>query len=162
MQLITSLPTIVHAYWLLAKWDWRISNQPYKKWKKYLDKSFSVSNTSNQFDAYPQHKYLQQAILFAKVTRHHYRPMNCLRRCLALQELLLSKNMPSTLHIGVRFTTPNPSQSPTIEPSTGKTLQAHSWLTINGFIINDSKEVVSTYTEITNKSQFFQTSISSL
>ncbi|GAB2694057.1 lasso peptide biosynthesis B2 protein [Aliiglaciecola aliphaticivorans] len=159
MQLITSLPTIVHAYWLLAKWDWRISKQPYKKWKKYLDKSFSVSNTSNQFDAYPQHKYLQQAILFAKVTRHHYRPMNCLRRCLAFQELLLSKNMPSTLHIGVRFSSATPTNT---QENNDKTLEAHSWLTVNGFIINDSKEVVNTYTEITNKSQFFQASISSL
>ncbi|MEP4891557.1 MAG: lasso peptide biosynthesis B2 protein [Aliiglaciecola sp.] len=159
MQLIYSLPTIIRAYWLLAKWDWRISKQPYKKWKKHIDKSLSVSNASNQFDAYPQHKYLQQSLLFAKVTRHHYRPMNCLRRCLALQELLLNKNMPSTLHIGVRFTPSTQSDTP---ESSGKTLEAHSWLTVNGFIINDSKEVVNTYTEITNKSQFFQASISSM
>ncbi|GAC16432.1 lasso peptide biosynthesis B2 protein [Aliiglaciecola lipolytica] len=146
---MSSLSTILKAYWLLAKWDYKISKQPYAKWKSDLDSnSVDLSSSPNQrFDAYPQQQYVQVAQLFGKVTRHHYRKMNCLRRCMALKELLISMHMPSNLHIGVRF---------------APELQAHSWLSVNGFIINDSKEVVSTYTEITNKSQFFQTSISTL
>ena len=159
MQLITSFFTIVHAYWLLAKWDWRISKQPYKKWKKYLDKRLYTSNSSIYCDAYPKQKYLQQTALFTKVTRHHYKPMNCLRRCLALQELLLSQHMPSTLHIGVRFSSEAPTQN---QENSDRALEAHTWLSVNGFIINDSKEVVNTYTEITNKSRFFQASVASL
>lgn len=80
--------------------------------------------------------------LSEKIARHHPLYSNCLRRCMVQYELLSRYGYSVQLHIGVRF-------------SLEKKLQAHSWLICDGQLVNDAKEVVHTYTEIADISQFF-------
>ena len=60
--------------------------------------------------------------------------MNCLRRCLVQQRLLSRRNLNTKLHIGVT-------------KKSGE-LTAHSWLSYQGIVINDSADVVERYTEL--------------
>jgi hypothetical protein len=60
--------------------------------------------------------------------------MNCLRRCLCQQQLLATKHYVCQLHIGVKITDNN--------------VQAHSWLSYEGALINDSEELIKQYTEL--------------
>jgi hypothetical protein len=132
--------------WLLyAKWDWRVSKQDYKKWQKHIisqplsplnetHQSANISNVSNTSDTASMNKILILIQLNEMAGRNHYKHMNCLRRCLSQKELLNSFNIETKLHLGVKF----------VE---GK-LAAHSWLSSNNQIINDSAEVISTYQEL--------------
>ncbi|MBU3020905.1 lasso peptide biosynthesis B2 protein [Aestuariibacter sp. A3R04] len=72
--------------------------------------------------------------IIEKAGRHHLWHMNCLRRCLVTMEMLHHINVFPAIHFGVK-----------IEDGATK---AHCWLSLNGTLINDSEEVVSSYTEL--------------
>ncbi len=132
--------TLLSAF-LLAKWDWRISRQPYHLWQNALSDSMG---DAHRFLSLVECRTLVR--LLDRATRYHYRPMNCLRRCLALKDLLAYYNTPCSVRIGVRMS----SQSE---------LQAHAWVEVEGEVINDTKEVVGTYTEIATNTDLFNPQI---
>lgn len=127
---------LLKSWILYAKWDWRVSKQSYKKWQKHVvsqtaSTELETNTLANSNDA---NKILAIINLNEMAGRNHYKHMNCLRRCLSQKELLNSFNIETKLHLGVKFVD-------------GK-LAAHSWLSSNNQIINDSAEVISTYKEL--------------
>jgi len=123
----------IQAWFNLAKWHYLIAYRPYEKWYKSLD--FESSNVQNNQD---NKKLISNVVsLSEKAARNHLVKMNCLRRCLSQKELLKNRGIKSTLHIGVKITDDQ--------------LFAHSWLSVNDRVINDSEEVIGEYTEITQK-----------
>lgn len=60
--------------------------------------------------------------------------MNCLRRCLAQQLLLRRRQVGSDMHIGVR--------------RTAKGLEVHAWLTSQGRVLNDERDVGERYSQL--------------
>jgi hypothetical protein len=125
------------SFILLAKWDWRISRQAYQTWQYALADN---TNCSSPMLSLEQCRSLVR--LFNKMVRHHYRPMNCLRRSLALRDLLSYYKTPCSIRVGVRM-------------SPHKTLEAHAWVVVNDTIINDSEAVVGTYKEIAASGDLF-------
>jgi len=120
---------------MYIKWDWRISKQHYHKWQKHLVIETSThKNEQSAVDA-EQVKNIFTLIQLNEIAgRNHYKHMNCLRRCLCQQELLKKYHIDTQLHLGVKFVDGN--------------LAAHSWLSSNNQVINDSQDNISTYSEL--------------
>ena len=131
----------IKAWLMFLIWDWRISKQPYQKWKGHIF-------TPDQFQSTNTPVPESFISVVEKAGRHHIRKMNCLRRCLVTMSLLNDLQIYPGLHFGVRVTA-------------GKT-EAHCWLTHDGIIINDSHDVVSTYTELRTKKGSEQAFLSAL
>ena len=127
---------LLKSWILYAKWDWRVSKQSYKKWQKHVVSQTASTELETNISANFNDATKTLAIinLNEMAGRNHYKHMNCLRRCLSQKELLNSFNIETKLHLGVKFVD-------------GK-LAAHSWLSSNNQIINDSAEVISTYKEL--------------
>lgn len=142
---------LLDAWLTFFKWDFCISYLPYKYWQ--LNFNHAALTNENQENVNQQNlnqenvnkenkenksKELSEVINIIKLSemigRNHLRPMNCLRRCLTQQQLLQQRQYFCKLHIGVKIT--------------DGLVQAHSWLSFNGDIINDSNEVISQYTEL--------------
>lgn len=123
------------SWFLYLKWDLLISFFSYKHWQSHLSYSSRINRYLNKQTITPAflHKVIK---LNEKAGRNHLRKMNCLRRCLCQKELLNSFSIVCLLHLGVKFVD-------------GK-LTAHSWLSFNGEVINDSQDVISTYEELVN------------
>jgi hypothetical protein len=140
----TQLLLVLHIWWLFLKWDLLVSFFHYKYWRltfaqKPLKQQPFKQQPSEQ--AKPDNKHSESLPhilgiirLSERVGRHHLRHMNCLRRCLCQQQLLATKHYICQLHIGVKITE--------------NKVQAHSWLSYQGALINDSEETVSQYTEL--------------
>lgn len=62
---------------------------------------------------------------------HYPAPARCLHRSLALHLMLRRENLPSRLRIGVR--------------KVGNELNAHAWIELGGYIINDDSEFTSRF-----------------
>lgn len=129
----------VASWFIYLKWDILISVFKYKNWSKHLlnQQNNTDQNLLNVDHAMNISKIRQLIRINETASRNHMRKMNCLRRCLCQKEILNNRLIQSKLHIGVKF----------VE---GK-LAAHSWLTHNNEIINDSQEIITTYTELTHK-----------
>jgi len=153
---------LIKSWLLYIKWDFRISRTHYINWQSHILQHTESSTTSklstsglstknsppkpehktepeNKTELEPENKNNQNQVqtlikLNEIAGRNHYKHMNCLRRCLCQKELLNDVNITTKLHLGVKF----------VE---GK-LAAHSWLSSNHIIINDSDEVISTYQEL--------------
>ena len=124
----------IASWFIYLKWDVLISLFNYKKWQKHLIKQQLTIESIDKIQ--PEFVSILTLIKINETAgRNHIRKMNCLRRCLCQKEMLNNRSIHSKLHIGVKFVN-------------GK-LAAHSWLTHNNQLINDSKEVISTYTELT-------------
>jgi len=139
----TQLVLVLHIWWLFLKWDLLVSFFHYKYWRlTFEQKPFKKAQEKEPaVKAKPDNKHSQSLPhilgiirLSERVGRHHLRQMNCLRRCLCQQQLLATKHYNCQLHIGVKITDNN--------------VQAHSWLSYQGALINDSEETVSQYTEL--------------
>jgi hypothetical protein len=140
----TQLVLVLHIWWLFLKWDLLVSFFNYKYWRLTFEQEpFKQAPqekiTAVQAKPHDNHDkslpHIQGIIrLSERVGRHHLRNMNCLRRCLCQQQLLATKHYNCQLHIGVKITDNN--------------VQAHSWLSYQGALINDSEETVSQYTEL--------------
>ncbi|MFT5311940.1 MAG: hypothetical protein ACI8Z9_000416 [Paraglaciecola sp.] len=136
-QAFTTLSNLSFAQlWLLGeiwlvflKWDLLVSLFHYRYWQLTFDKTTALMENKANF---PQ--VLAIIRLSEKVGRNHLRKMNCLRRCLCQKQLLERRHYPCELHIGVQITDDK--------------LKAHSWLSYNDVLINDSAEIVSQYTEL--------------
>jgi hypothetical protein len=126
---LKQLVFICEAWWVFLKWDLLISFFSYKYWPIKFDKNETIIDGDAQL---PQ--VLDIIRLSEKVGRHHLRKMNCLRRCLSQHQLLEKRRYPCELHIGVKITDDG--------------VKAHSWLTYNNVLINDSKDIITEYSEL--------------
>lgn len=136
---------LIEAYFLLSKYHFLIMRKDYSHWRHQLDtkRHDSTPETARcSIEAVKTSKRLNRHIL--AVVRHHRIHMNCLRRCLALKAMIERRKGVCALHIGVKI-------------ARDGNLSAHSWLTVNGELINDSVKIVSQYTEITHCDGFFTT-----
>jgi hypothetical protein len=140
----SQLLLVVHIWWLFLKWDLLVSFFDYKYWRlTFEQKPFkkALQEKSPAVQTKPDNKhdqslpYILGIIRLSEIVgRHHLRHMNCLRRCLCQQQLLAQQHYDCQLHIGVKITDNN--------------LQAHSWLSYQGALINDSEELIKQYTEL--------------
>lgn len=122
------------AYVAFAKWDICIRFLPYKWWRYRV---FPSEIPKNEKSTLHLNRKLQAFIhTIEKAGRHHWAKMNCLRRCLVTQELLYQHGVSCDLCIGVRKSDRN------------STLEAHSWLEVNGKPINDSEALINTYSKL--------------
>lgn len=124
----------------LHKWHKIIGKQPYEQWREQV---FDTQHTT------ASHTYASNDIEQANIIRKHIDAIvrnypiefNCMRRCMALKSMLAKRTIHSQMHIGVKLDK---------QKGSGK-LDAHSWITVNDVLINDSQERISEYTEITNQ-----------
>lgn len=116
--------------WLTLAWvDLMISFSPYPRWRHWMEsaepdgvnhkQTFDVSFLINHSES---------------VARHHVRAMNCLRRTLAQKLMLARRGIVARVHIGVK------------KDDAG--FAAHSWLSYENKILNDSPDVVDRYVEL--------------
>mgnify|MGYP002713313733 CR=1 FL=1 len=125
------LSYILEAWVILAWVDLRISATGYKAWRHY----FNMSGEGHQSDSNPSSDMLRAIVNSSETAaRHHWRKMNCLRRCIAQQRMLLRREIPTTLHVGVK--------------KEGGRVKAHAWLSSQQRVINDSEDVTQRYQEL--------------
>jgi Transglutaminase-like superfamily len=119
--------------WLTLAWvDFQVSFIPYAYWRDELTEGIHPSR--GRADATLPLDIRLLISLSESAGRHHWRKMNCLRRCFAQQRILKRRNITTTLHIGVT--------------KSDGLLKAHSWLSCAGRVINDSDDVDSRYAEL--------------
>ena len=139
---------------LLITWHFKIKCYAFEKWKSYLHQpqtksliQYNLSASVKSIDSEKQTLELQIALSVGRhidaVVRYSPFEFNCMRRCLALKQLLQQKHIYPQLHIGVKF-------------ENDQTLAAHSWLSLHGNLINDSTENIFSYTELTNNENLEQ------
>ena len=122
-------PVLIEAWLMLAWVDFVIRFFPYERWRHWLE--------SDEKSASVQQKELDMTSLIRiseMVARHHVCPMNCLRRTLAQKKMLSKRGFSASVHIGVK------------KGESG--LEAHSWLSFGGRVLNDSPDVTERYTEL--------------
>jgi len=119
------------AWFTLAWIDLVIRLLPYRYWRHWLQPAEPSPQRGPSISLMP----LVQAV--DRAARHHLVPMNCLRRTLALQRMLVRRRIAATLHLGVR-------------KGEGR-LEAHAWLSCGGRVLNDTPDVRERYTELTGK-----------
>jgi hypothetical protein len=120
---------LVAQAWLALLWaDISVSLLPYPWWRGRLRRAAAGVSGRAELPG----KALLRA--FGIAVRNHIRPMNCLRRSLALHRLLVRRGMASRLVIGVR------------RPAGG--LEAHAWVESAGRVVGDRSDVASHYTPL--------------
>lgn len=121
-------PLLVEAWLMLAWVDMAIRFTPYGYWRRWLDEGVAGMTSGNEFEIAT---LIQRSEMAA---RHHLCSMNCLRRTLAQKMMLARRGLGAHIHIGVR--------------NEGRGIEAHSWLTFNGRVLNDSPDVTERYVEL--------------
>lgn len=132
------------AWVLLHLADRAIRRRPYAQWPAWMRQGVDSAHAKDESgdsasaEQYTEHRTPDRALQVARLirlseiaARYHYRPMNCLRRCLAQHRLLAEQGIVATVHFGAR--------------RGDEGLAAHSWLTVKGRVVNDSEDVVERY-----------------
>lgn len=119
---------LILSAWLRFAWvDLVIRTRPFPRWRAWLDGPPALSVARG--------RSLRAARVIALtewVARHHWAPMNCLRRCIVQRNLLARHGIDAQLHLGVR--------------ADGRGgVEAHAWLSHAGRLLNDSADVVDSY-----------------
>lgn len=122
-------PLLVEAWLTLAWVDLVIRFSPYERWRNWLDGD-EKSTKARQKEV----DIVSLISLSERVARHHLCAMNCLRRTLAQKKILARRGVFSCVHIGVK------------KGDSG--FEAHSWLSCNGRVLNDSLDVIEGYVEL--------------
>ncbi|MFV0276388.1 MAG: lasso peptide biosynthesis B2 protein [Parahaliea sp.] len=125
---------ILAEAWLTLLWvDLVISLLPYSRWRGWLVQPLAPVDVPAAAD---DNALDLEGIarLCAAAARHHLRPMNCLRRTLALRRMLRRRRLDAQVHIGVR--------------RKAAVLEAHAWLSWRGRVLNDSADVEQRYAEL--------------
>lgn len=121
-------------HWLLAAEAWlqllathaMVSWLPARWWTPVLrERCTSSADRESPLSFHNRERSLAMAMNTA--AHHHFRPMTCLRRSLALQAMLARRGRFATLRLGFR-------------KSEG-TLTAHAWLELDSRVINDSPTI---------------------
>ncbi len=126
---VKEYPLLIEAWLSLAWVDLLIRFSPYERWRYLLNSDEQSTQT--------QQKELDIGPLIAmseKVARHHLFSMNCLRRTLAQKKMLAKRGVLAHVHIGVK--------------KGGGRFEAHSWLSYNSRVLNDSADVTERYVEL--------------
>lgn len=126
---VKTYPLLVEAWLTLAWVDLVIRFVPYTRWRHWLESNANLSEIDQ--------KELDISFIVAcseKVARHHYCAMNCLRRTVAQKVMLARRGVSAQVHIGVK------------KEAAG--FAAHSWLTNQGRVLNDSEDVAERYVEL--------------
>ncbi|MCU0894666.1 MAG: lasso peptide biosynthesis B2 protein [Rhodospirillales bacterium] len=118
----------IGAAWLaLRRVDRAIRTTPYAAWRHRLDSPPVQAPWAGCSEA----EVFRLAGLVQIAARLHLRRMNCLRRSLALKELLARRGFVADVAIGAR-------------PVAGG-IEAHAWLTHDGVVLNDRADVEAQY-----------------
>ncbi|HPQ25057.1 MAG TPA: lasso peptide biosynthesis B2 protein [Gammaproteobacteria bacterium] len=126
--LSSSEMAVLAQAWLLFAWvDLNIRYRPYARWRHWLGDERRQTGPAVTDDA--RSRVVQLAEIAA---RHHWAPMNCLRRSLVQKRLLAGRGVAAALHIGVR-----------VAPSGA--VEAHAWLSADGHLLNDTAEHIAGY-----------------
>ena len=131
---------LVEAWVVFLKWDLLISFTQYEKWRNKIHclsnlRKPSLNDAEKSANTAITPEQITLIIRLSEISgRFHFRKMNCLRRCVSQQEILVKRSIDTRMHIGIR-----------IEE---EKVKAHAWLTLNGRVINDSEEVISLYSEL--------------
>ncbi|MBL0709660.1 MAG: lasso peptide biosynthesis B2 protein [Colwellia sp.] len=129
------LLVLIEAWFVFFKWDLLISNASYKQWRDKIPDISCYHKQDNATVLKAERLKISTIISITEIAgRHHLRQMNCLRRCLTQKQMLDKRGYLCHLHIGVKI-------------EQGK-VKAHSWLTFQGDIINDSHDVTTRYSEL--------------
>lgn len=118
------------AWWYFARVDLVIRTRPFAYWRGWLDETTDVPRDLDE--SLPIARVIK---LSEWAARHHWAPMNCLRRCFVQRRLLARQGTVAQLRLGVRMV------------DDGR-LQAHAWLTLDDQLLNDSTAVIETYQEL--------------
>lgn len=121
------VPLLAESWVLFAWLDLSIRFRGYERWRHWLDPAPRPTQPP-----LADHDIDHLIRLSERIARHHWAPMNCLRRSLVQQRLLASRGVDATLHIGVRA-------------AADKSVEAHAWLSHRGRILNDTPENVAAY-----------------
>ncbi|PKH85186.1 lasso peptide biosynthesis B2 protein [Colwellia sp. Bg11-28] len=132
---IKELWVLLEAWFVFVKWDLLISFTQYETWRNKIILSPNLDNATSSIDDATLAKQIKLIIKLSEIAaRFQIRKMNCLRRCLSQQQMLKKRGFSAQMHIGVRFEE--------------EQLLAHSWLTLQGKVINDSEDVTDRYSEL--------------
>jgi hypothetical protein len=132
---IKELWVLLEAWFIFVKWDLLISFTQYETWRNKIILSPNLDNATSSIDDATLAKQIKLIIKLSEIAaRFQIRKMNCLRRCLSQQQMLKKRGFSAQMHIGVRFEE--------------EQLLAHSWLTLQGKVINDSEDVTDRYSEL--------------
>lgn len=139
---------LVETLLALRKWHKIINTQPYQQWRHSL-----ASQNVNQDQSQEQNQQLNQELATAQKIRKHIDAIvrnyptkfNCMRRCLALKSMLEKRHIACTMHIGIKID----------KQSNKGGLDAHSWVSMHGVLINDSDDRIAEYSEITQSHKMF-------
>jgi len=128
---------LLEAWIVFFKWDLLISFTRYENWRNKMS-ALPDPLELNCSTAETKATVPEQVKLIIKLSeiagRAHIRKMNCLRRCLSQQQMLLKRGLATRMHIGVNIE--------------DEKLKAHAWLTFHGEVINDSNDVTNRYSEL--------------
>ncbi len=132
---IKELWLLTYAWFVFLKWDFLISFIDFKKWRAQIDNVTFENNNNGLTTNTAKLTEIKAIINISEIAgRHHIKKMNCLRRCLTQKQLLNRRGYHCNLHLGVKIEQSN--------------LKAHSWLSFQGLVINDSEDVSSRYSEL--------------
>lgn len=140
---------LIEALWYLLKWDRIINKRAFSEWQQHLNVDVVPANKQANLSLSDIQK-MRKAI--DAIVRRSPRPLNCLRRCLALKTMIERRGEQCQLHIGVKF------EHVDSEPQS-KQLKAHAWITSKATVINDNAESLSQYQEITHHNALFTQAI---
>lgn len=129
------LKLLSEAWFIFLKWDYVISFRSHAHWRKKVSYFVTEPSSYNPALTSSVQAQIDHIIVLSEIAgRHHLRHMNCLRRCLTQKQLLQKRKFNSKLHLGVKFE--------------GSQLKAHAWLTFQGKVINDTDDIVKSYSEL--------------
>jgi hypothetical protein len=120
---------LVLEAWLRLLWiDLTLRLLPFPRWRQTL--LAATRSPATEPPTYPpvSKRFLS---LFGIAVRNHWRPMNCLRRSLALHGMLTRRGVPCVLRLGVR--------------KEHQQLSGHAWLECGDVVVNDAPDVARHY-----------------
>jgi len=117
---------VAESWWELLRADVAVSLRPYARWRDRLARAPEPdpAGSAERVDA-------RVVELFRIAASYHVRPMNCLRRAIALRAVLARRGHDAVVRFGVR--------------RDGDRLEAHAWLTVGGAVVDTGDTVRADY-----------------
>lgn len=144
---------LAETLWYLLKWDRTINKQPFSKWQHHLNTAPFVGNSLT--GQHKQHLSDLQLQSLRKhidmIVRRSPKPFNCMRRCLTLKSMIEKRGGHCRLHIGVK-----------ISREKNNMLAAHAWVSANDKVVNDTRDIIEQYQEITHDNALFQQTLKTI
>jgi hypothetical protein len=119
---------VLAMLWLVPVLHVAVRLLDYRRTRAWLDQR--AERRSRKLPG-PQGRVEAYRLATSRVTRYSWLPGNCLSRSLALLWLLRRNGHASELHLGVSLA--------------GGDFAAHAWVTLDGCVLNDTKDVSTRY-----------------